>query len=226
MVITFQVARTRYFKIHHAQKFAVRSNRQSTRLLLRCVDDQAYPDVVYSQDKKIWQCCGTAPGTGNVTCDNPADESFSAPALEALVAIQPSTIESNSTSSASTTTGNNGSSATNVSTSTSTARQTSATSASMSGLNTGAKAGIGIGVALVAMLAIVACIFLCARARRRAKKQSAAQAVPSEAHRGTFAGYAHERNAMVMRQPQEIEGRSRPLQPQELEGRWTPHDLT
>ena len=121
--------------------------------------DQNLPDIVFDEAAQIWHCCGVT--NGSVRCDEPSDETFSAPAKSLLsetftVGSTPTTAAAapSTTSSTATTTTSTAPGATNTTGGT-----------VNSGLSGGAKAGIGIGCGVVAIAGLGVLIWFCARRR-------------------------------------------------------------
>jgi hypothetical protein len=146
----------------------LRSNLTETDYIGGCTDpsfsaaacpatcsDQTLPDVVYNETTDIWHCCGVD-SNGDVRCDTPTAETFSAPAPSALsatftVGASPSTASASLSSTSST----------SSSPTSSTSSPTQSPKLSAGGLSGGAKAGIGIGCAIVglAILGLLAWFF-------------------------------------------------------------------
>lgn len=172
----------------------------------RCTDHN-WGDVVYNSTSYLWACCGTP-----TACDNPTNETFSAPAPEQLLAAassqsvtraaafssQPRRIAASSIVSKATVTVSNTPSA--------------AIEQPTSSLNGSAKAGVGIGVvvAAVAMVALVAWVILLRRKLRR---------------HGQARGSMGRRAGGMMGEGLRMDPQEIPVPEQELIGYSLPHEM-
>lgn len=172
--------------------------------------DQYQPDIVYNSTTGLWNCCGTGTQTGEVTCDDPTDQTFQAPAPEKLLPFSlsstsissqlSSTLTSAPTSSPGSGSGSSIPSSTLISAPA--AATNSTASSDGSSLSAGAKAGISVGVIAGVGCAIFLALWLViARWRRRSAKSSASNGD------ATAAGFAEKQQ--IQHRMQELHGRDR-----------------
>lgn len=171
--ITWRDARTLHSRILLVRKCVVSATaideRYAIGVLTEHPDVVAPPDAVYNYTSKEWACCGQNTA-GNVTCNDPTDEVFQAPAPANLA-----TLSAGATTAATATMTPGSAGAPGVTSDSSTTASGTGTTQVMPSqshqpdtttLSIAAKAGIGVGAGLGILVIIAAIVFTLARYKR------------------------------------------------------------